>query len=232
MTSPNSESSHANVVATQVLILDQFIKKVKIEIPEAHVVYDEQLSYTSAITAFRKNNVMDNTVQSVYPLFAFKRSVLRYSESGRGRRSKVQRPSNKVDSSNSRVYRFVHGEFDLDFLYITKSMDDLERFEISYLAEDGLSGYREVDVDLSEEFGDASAIWHYFLDPGDLSDMSFEEEGVYYKMVTGSFRVRGEYPILKGTQAHILAIHSRIATFLNDVAANTASLTTTDIISP
>lgn len=221
MTTPNPASSHQNVVATQTLVLAEIMDAVKREIPEAKLVYDEQLGYETALAALRRNNVEDDSPSGTYPMFAFRRSVLRhFAEAATGRRAISQRVMNNTANAGApgsvNIYRLLHGEFDLEFIYVTKSIDDLERFEIAYLAEEGFSGTRTVTVNLEEELGQGN-LFPYYVTPEDLIDKSLELEGNYYKMVQGSMKVRGWYPILKGQASRILSIHSRIHVFNTNV---------------
>lgn len=218
----NNVNGLDEVKSTVALTLFSFINKIKSEIPNVKVVYDENLSYLTAKETFRaNNNLPDLTNTDLYPLFAFKRSVLRWVEpAGPGRRMNsmsvrqdlTSAPTNRAGHSN--VYKVVHGEFDLQFLYITKTASDLEKFEILYLSDEGISAYKEIDVDLTVE---NLGVFNYYADYQPLEDKSFEVDEVYYKMISGSTKIKGFYPILRGTSKHILSINVKFQEFLNVV---------------
>lgn len=215
-----SNLSGINEVTTTVtLTLAALMEAFKREIPELKMVYDEKFSYESAVENFRANNNLNKENTNMYPLFAFKRSVLRHSEThGPGRRATgimARRDMSTLEKpKTSNVYRLVHGEFDVNFLYITKEIAKLELFEILYLAEEGISSYKEISVDLTTELG---AIFPYYVDYAPLEDKVFEIDNVSYKAIQGSVKVRGFYPVLRAEAKHILEINTRILSFLGAV---------------
>jgi hypothetical protein len=211
-------NSAANVISTAALVIKSFLDVIKEEIPGLKYVYDEKLSYPTAVEAFRANNDMTGEVTELYPLFAFKRSVLRYPTNAPGRRSIVERASRKISNTISQQYRTLHGEFDLNFLYVTKKMEDLERFEVAYLSEEGIPGHKEFNVDLTSELGE---IFTYFATYGILDDKVIESEGHYFKIVTGKVTLRGFFPVLRGDAKHITQITLKIRTFLGEILVDT-----------
>lgn len=195
------------VISTMALVLEQFIAKVKIEVPDAKFVYDEKLSYETAITKFRSDNNIDDTAPTTaLPLFAFKRSVLRHAEKGMGRRSTtgIVNFNGELKSDNTRdVFKVVHGEMDIDFLFIVKSAADSELFEIEYLSETGLSKQKELLVDVRQDLG---VDIQYFVDYQPLSDKTMESDNNYFKAISGSAKVTGFYPVFSTTSKTIQSI--------------------------
>lgn len=190
------------------LVLEQFISKVKLEIPDAKFVYDERLSYETAINKFRADNNLKGENTPALPLFAFKRSVLRYSDKGMGRRATggvvnfFNRTGNTTD-----VFKVVHGEMDIEFLYIVKSAADSELFEIEYLSETGLPKQKELIVDTTQDLG---TDLRYFVDYGPLSDRVMESDNNHFKAISGSVKIVGFYPVFMSTSKVILEIVSKI----------------------
>jgi hypothetical protein len=208
------------VTSSPALVLESFLTKLREEIPELKYVYDEKLSYETSVKAFRAQNNMNKTDQrdgndksDYYPMFAFNRSVLRYPEqtSGPGKRlsaaNKVRQDVKDTKDRSVEIYRIVQAEFDLRFLWITKSIKDLERFEILYLSEEGISSYKEVEVDLGS---DKLEKFKYFFEYGPLEDKLFEYEGNYYKTLSSTIKVRGMYPVLRGEAKIIREINMKI----------------------
>jgi hypothetical protein len=213
----NASDSRANVVSTVVLVIEQFISGIQIEIPDVKLVYDEKLSYETAVTKLRADQNSDLDHKNTYPLFAFRRSVLRHAKDGVGRRGISDRQKHTIDETKVKIFRSVYGEFDIDFLYITKSTEDLERFEIAYLCDESFSGNKELRVNFDEALG---GYLPYFQTPGDLQDKTFEDSGNHYKMIQGQTTLRGFYPVLTGTSPVILSIRARILSFLETIAAS------------
>lgn len=209
------------VISTVALVMESFIDLVKSEVSGVKVVYDENLSYESAVEKFRANNETTGEDTSFYPMFAFRRSVLRHAEvAGPGKRALSSRAlmnlTAKGQNEGSNVYRILHGEFDIDFLFITKSVRAMEEFEILYLGEEGISSKKEIEVPLEEIGGPL----RYFATYLDLEDKQFESDQNYFKLIQGRVTVRGFYPVLRGTSKHILSIEARIRDFLTEVYAN------------
>lgn len=211
------------VISSMALVLEQFISKVKLEVPNAKFVYDEKLSYETAISKFRSDNnigELSNETDAL-PLFAFKRSVLRHTEKGMGKRAATGLVDFKrnLPDGQSEIFKIVHGEMDIDFLFIVKSAEDSELFEIEYLSETGISKQKELLVDLREDLG---TDLQYFVEYGPLSDKSMESESNYFKAITGSVKVVGFYPVFKSSAKQILNIHSKIynSRYTDDTASN------------
>lgn len=202
----NDPNSQHNVVSTIAPVLERLIASCKEEVDNLKVVYDENLSYETAVKAFRRSSSQDVVDSDLYPLFAYRRSVLRYvkpDNGAPGRRLVSMRPSQQLSSTQSMIYRCVQGEFDVEFLYITKSALDMEVFEISYLSEEGFPNTKRLQVDMGGVF---AGPLDYYCKFGDLTDKKIESDGVYYKGITGTFTVRGVYPVVTGVKPHITTV--------------------------
>jgi hypothetical protein len=216
MSIPNSAS---NVVSTVALVLERFLANIREEIPDVKIVYDEALSYESALEAFRaSNNIPSQPVKSnFYPMLIFKRSVLRYAKDGNSHRSIVDRVRRNMPepSKDAQVYRGLHGEFDFQFLYVTKTMEDFERFEIAYLSEESFSEDREIIVDATVPITGTNLA--YYLSPHPLEDRTISSEGNFYKAVTGSITIRGYYLVFRENLKIVESIRMRIMEFNQNI---------------
>ena len=115
------------------LVMNGFLNVLETKIPEVNFVYDEGLDVTTAIQKIREKNQREGiTDYSVSPLFAFRRSVLRYPESGAGRRSVVFDAKSEIVDDKVTLYHTMHGEFDLEFTFYNQNMSGQEFFYRSH----------------------------------------------------------------------------------------------------
>lgn len=198
--------STKDVVTTVGLTLAKLMVAYKEEMPEMQYVYDEKLTYETALAKFRSDNNLEANSEIATPLLAFKRSVLRHvKENSPGRRMGRRLVAQQKDSTQSNEFRSVHGEYDIEFLLITPKMVELEQFEIAFLGEEGISGIKQVDVELPAEFGGGTL--PYYIEYEELADKLFETEGNYYKTLSGIARLRGHFLVFRGEASHILEIN-------------------------
>lgn len=210
----NIANSQDNVLTTVALTLEQVLNLFSQEYSGLKFVYDEQLSYETAVAKFRADNNMSGSVSLSYPLLAFRRSVLRYVENkAPGRRMSGQLIKQRVDMNHTNILRSVHGEYDLEFMFITDNVLVLENFEISYLSEEGISANKSLELTLPEEFG--SAKLQYFLEYHPLESKEFNDATNFFKIVGGSIVVRGFYLVFRGESTHIKSINARIRDLMN-----------------
>lgn len=177
------------VVSDIALVLKEFLDTYAARIPNLKFIYDENLSYDTAIANYRAKNNMTGEINEALPLFVFNRSVLRWSEHGAMRRSVTFRPKGlmNMEDGTALKYKAVHGEFDLNFSLVFNSMSEVENFEVSYLAELNTGGDKEITVTLSPEFGE----FKYFVQLQPLDDKLVNIENAYYKTVMGRVLIRG-----------------------------------------
>lgn len=225
----SAATSQRKVISTVALTLESFINHLKnASIEDLKVVYDEKLSYETTVAAIRAqnnqnstNNISGDDPTNLYPVFSFRRSPLRYVDpAAQGRRLSGANCVNykNPETGKGSVFKVAHAEFDINFLYIAKSIADLEAWEVLYLAEDGITATKEIKVILQEEgLPDLT----YFLTYGDLEDKNFEYEQNYYKSLTGTIKVRGFYPVLREEAKLILRIESRIRDWSETIISTT-----------
>lgn len=211
----NFPNSHLAVVSTMGLAIQGMLDGIKAEIPNAKYVYDEKLTFESTVEKFRSDNNMKDKNTDLYPIFSFRRSVLRHTPNGASKRIPIQTRTRQIDDNSSEVYTAIHGEIDIEFVYYTKQVEDLERFEVAYLAEEGISALKQFDVDLVAQTGQS---WTYFLEyDGVLSDKSFASDNFYYKAVSGTIKMRGFYLLLRETAKHINDVKLKIQSYQQEV---------------
>lgn len=202
--SENFSNSMNDVVETIGPVLQVFINDVvKQEMSDCNFVYDPQLSYETAIRKFRQDSVMNQDALSALPLFVFKRSVLRWLEDGLApsRRLTASRGKKILSDGKALIYTPIFGEFDLDFLYLNKTMEDIEKFEITYLSDEGISGTREFKLNLPE-LGEFT----YFADYNELQELEVNFENNFYKGLVGTIKIRGMFFTFRTESGIILNI--------------------------
>lgn len=211
----NPNSAAISVVSTMTLVMAKFLEVLHEEVPNAKFVYDEKLSYPTALAAFRAKNNLTDTYTNFYPMFAFRRTVLRYAKDGIAQRqvsARVKRLASEHGTGRSEIYRPLLGEFDLEFMYITKNMEELEEFEVAYLSEESISGEKKIDVFPQKAIdGPLPAVvqgpFPYYLKYDSLSDKNIETDEVYFKAVGGKITIRGHYLVFRTLAKHILEIN-------------------------
>lgn len=205
-----------DVVTNMALVLKEFLNRMSEDFPFASCVYDEELSYETALGNWRAKQQTLGTNAPFLPAFIFRRAALRHIEHGVGRRApycKVLKPQ----GDNALLYKMVHGELEVNWMYVNEKMSELEKFEISYLAESGLAGNKAMNV-LIPELGEFE--YHINYDR-DLSDKPVSHDDNYYKAVMGSARIRGFFFLFDQTSPLINQIGLTIQDFNNQVFLNT-----------
>ena len=100
-------------------------------------------------------NKMNNVSKTNRPTFAFKRLILESHEQHEIRSSRKRKPlryemvSNQIGDA-AFIYRSYYGTVSVPFLYIHKNMYELEKFEIGFMSEEGISRHKEFYVSIPE----------------------------------------------------------------------------------
>lgn len=206
MTKVNHPDSQNDVITTMTHAMLSFQEMVSTEMPDIPVIYVQDLSYENALKQIIANDNKDGSPTPCSdPLFAYNRSVLREVEDrGLGRRAKnctkILRVGNEVLQ-----YSAAYGEVDINFLYASKNIELAEKFEVVYNSEEGISGTKEIIVDM-EDLGE----FKYFLEYKDLVQIDIEHDDLYFKGIVGSILMRGFYFTFRGKSGVIETINSRI----------------------
>lgn len=204
-------SAMTSIVTPMGHIIDEFLNRVEEFDSKLAYVYDENLSYETGLAKWRMDNEIDTTNEMELPLFIFRRSVLRpEDEKGIGARSK-QFSGTVMNSDKSKVKKFkaYFGAFDIDFLFVTRSMLDLERFELSYLMQSGLSKNKTMMVNFPE-IGDVD----YNMEYGLLDEKTINIDNSYYKLVSGTFVIRGLFFAFTEESNYIKTVKSKIRDYV------------------
>lgn len=225
------------VLTTSTLVMYELIQKVKRELPDTKYVYDEGLSYETAIKKFRDDQNMNSgddisgqgdgsgeeqaPASDSLPLFAFRRSILRYAEAmgGIGRRSATKKATYPLngDLANYVSATIIQAEFDIEFAYITREIQDMERFEVAYLSQKGFTDGEKLSVD----FPELSETMQYQVDfKENLDDKTINVEENYFKTIVGKFTIRGYFLVFKGQVRRIESIGLRIQTYEKQLLDN------------
>lgn len=187
-----------HVVTNMAYVLKEFLNKMNEDFPTASCVYDERLSYETALRNWRAKQNSLGTQASFLPAFVFKRSVLRHTDHGISRRAPFCKVLNK-DGASADVYKMIRGELEVQWMYVNDRMSAIEKYEIAYLADCGLAGNKELKV-LIPDFGEFTYYVHY---ERDLQEKTIEHDENYYKGVMGVARITGQYLLFDQTSALI-----------------------------
>lgn len=205
----NQPDSQYDVITTVTHVLRAFEDMVRTEMPNCRCIYDEELSYESALRAiYAQDNYENNAGNDPLPALAYNRTVLKDAETPPGRRMKNNLGCIKIGTAPNQqivTYSATHAEFEIQFLYITKSIEMQEKFEVVYNSNDGISGTREIQVDMGE-----LGSFTYYLTFDDLIQKDIIHEDVYYKGIIGSIKARGFYFTFKATNEIIKQINASI----------------------
>ena len=161
---------------------------VRTEMPTTNVIYDEGLSYETAVKLFRdNNNYQDNTLDPL-PLIAYKRTVTQKIEDHLlGKRMLRKKACIRDENGDLVRYNVAYVEFDILFAYFTKDVELQERFEVAYQNGQGLSELEQFTVQFPD-IGDVD----YSIKWNDLDEFTInEDENNHFKSIIGSAKVRG-----------------------------------------
>lgn len=164
-----------------------------------NAIYDEGLDYVSALKKFRDDK-KKHPEPTTFPLFIFKRSVLRHSEHGIGRRA-VNHNVIVSTESGFNTFKCVMGEIDVDFLLVTPDINELENFEIAYLSEVGQATEKKFSYEIP-----SIGRLDYFIKYDVLDDKTINIDSNFWKGVSGSATIRGFFFVATGTAARITEI--------------------------
>ena len=210
MSLPNYPDSQKDVISSATHLLYEFEQMVAQEMPGCAVVYDEELSYESGVRSLVAKGNYNASDLANMPIFIYNRSVMRNTFLGLGLRTNNFDGILRLPTGGAVNYTPIQGEFDINFMYVSKSVKDIEDFEIVYLAEEGISNTIEIPVNMAD-LGDFT----YFLNYGELSDKQIVKDEVYYKAVLGSIVARGHFFTFRSTVSVIESIKLKIMTSRN-----------------
>lgn len=178
-------------------------------------VYDDSLEYEHAVGQFRSRNEIFGSPVAGVPLFIFNRSALRYSDLGR---HGVHQSIKLVDqpSAIATLMKAVHGVMDITGIYTSPHMRDIEAFEVSFLAEEGICSVREFSITFPDPTIDDELLT-YYIHWDEMEPKEVFVNNTYRKGVTIRARVQGWYHVLlsasEGDTQLIKTVNEQISTF-------------------
>lgn len=198
--------SQNDVVTTVAHLLFEFEQAVRAEMPQVGCVFDADFSYETGLAKYIEKSTYNEAKNQTKELFIYNRTITEDSTFGMGSRTKNQIGTIKTDSGEILKYSCAYSEYDLNFMYVSHSMELLEKFEVAYNANVGISAIRELTVRMGD-IGD----FKYYLTPLPLTEVSLPSDGgVTYKAIMGIFRVRGYFFVFSGSEKAISEINSVI----------------------
>lgn len=185
-----------------------------------NMVYEESLDYPAALKKWIDEN-RDAPFEQTYPLFIYRRSVLRHTEMGMGRRLVNRRIQGLTSGPGAEMFSGIFGEMDIDFVVVNPDMNELENFEISYLSEAGQATEKKFFYEVP-----TLGRLDYFVSYGLLEEKSIVTDQMHYKSLSSSATIRGFFFSADGTSAVIQQIK------LSLLNMDTSDLISTHIITP
>ena len=189
-------------------------------------IMDEKFTYESGVKKFRSDNKMANDTPTPFPLLIFKRTVLRHWEDGMGRRAQGQLACTKsLEGPNvADLFKLVLGAFDIEFMYVTREVHEMENFEIRYLAEAGemdQSKLFTITIPQFSELGEDPNFEFSTVYDTNLEEKLIESDGVCYKAVMGKATIMGTFFVATETKSNIIkSIQCEIQNFVGEQLLN------------
>lgn len=183
---PTNPNAKMDVVTTATHVLKAFEDLILLEMPNDKVVYDDELTFESGIKAYLAKNNFNDQPNTDYPVFIYNRSELKYPKVAPNRRLNNLQGTYVDASGNVARYKATQSEFEINFLYLCRSIEMQERFEVSYMGETGISANKVVTVNMPR-IGKFNA----YLTFGDLVGKKIIHEEAAYTAVMGQITARG-----------------------------------------
>ena len=197
-----------DTLASVIYLLSAFEDMCREALPRTNVIYDQSLSYETAINALlNRNNFNQLADKDKYDsLFSYSRTILEDSEHGAGKRVKQLRPVVFGEGDEKLQLVPMYGEFDINFLYTAQQMEDVYNFETFYGAKIGF-GEKTLVLDLP-----SIGAFSYFLTYMPLTDIQATtgSPDTTYKMVGGTIRARGVFFVLNGSNNAVAKFRLRL----------------------
>ena len=201
-------------VSNYAYVIKTFLDNIERQFPDVAFVYDEQLTYETAVAAFRRNENISGGTDAFLPAFSFRRNVLRWREEGSGRRSTVCSALDRiVDGDSAFRYKMISGTLDLEFQFYETVAEELEKFEMIYLSDSLLNREHILRVPIPEV-----STFEYQVKFEALESKIFNVEQNYYKAVQGLVRISGMFLLFEGTSPIIKQIQIAVRDFNTSVA--------------
>jgi hypothetical protein len=203
----NKNTNYTDAIYTAAHLVLAFQRMVSDKLPATRVIFDDQLSYETGLEQLLNSNHFNQNLDQEKPdnLFIYNRSVMENSIDGAGSRLRQQRGVlNTPDGVLS--YRPVMGEFDINFLFASHTVEDMYKFETFYGTNGGL-GEKEVTLKL-----DVLGNFTYYLQYLGLTEVraASGSPDTTYKMIGGTIRAKGIFFTFMGSQENVAKINLRL----------------------
>lgn len=183
--------------------LDEFgLRPLLNRIEKTETIMADELTTDQALTNIRTVQQRSQLPADTVPLFAWNRTPLRISTvmEDRGRfKTDTFVSGSKADTNQ--ILDTVHAEFDINFIYICENMQQMEQFEIEYVARSGISNI----VNQIVNYDDLGQFKYEFF-WGELEDKVLQEDGKDIKVIRGSVLIRGFFFIFEDEAKRINCI--------------------------
>lgn len=213
MSLPGHPNAELDVVTTVTHVLDAFEQMVETELADEKVdaVYDEQLTFETGIRSYIDKNNYEQQPKTNYPVFLYTRGPLHWP--------KGVAPSRRLNNltgflrildadkkpQGSVNYVASQNEFDIQFMYLCRSVEQQEQFEVAHQSETGISANRTLTLKIGD-IGD----FNYYLTYTDLVQKVINYENSAYVATMGSITVRGMYFTFTGASNLIKQINLNV----------------------
>lgn len=188
------------VASTPSILIYHLLQEVGKYLPNASAVYQPSLNYADGLRALREENQRKQIIDTTaLPLLLFNRSTLRNNEV-LGSRSRLRASQASQESTLERgMYKVLMGEMDFRFLYVTTSMEELERFEMLYMTGVHVHNIKKVTITLPV-LGELE----YKISWQSLEDFELNIDDGYYKTIGSTAKVTGPFVVSLGEKLALI----------------------------
>lgn len=201
--------SMKNTISSIGLVTEELLRKIKLEIEGLnHVFSPSDLSYEAIMDIYRgEANRTATSDRTPYPILAFNRGPLLGQESLNKRVSNQKLIRENLDDDSVKDVLFpTMSYFDSEFTFFGSSIDEVNRFEITYNSFTGISGIRNLKLELPDLEGEY--VYTVTWEPLTAFEASMNDNG--WTSVSGQFRVEGMFFVYEGTAKIIKELNARI----------------------
>lgn len=199
-----SDAKKVEVTATPSILIYYLLQEVGKYLPSANAVYQPSLSYADGLRALREENSRKQLVDTTaLPLLLFNRSTIRNSEVF-NKRARLRASHPILDVSGQPTpdhdqFRVLMGEMDFRFLYVTTSMEELERFELLYMTGVEVKNVKKIKITLP-----LVGELEYKIDWQSLEDFELSIDDGYYKTIGATAKVTGPFVVSMGEKLALI----------------------------
>lgn len=178
------------VVTPTAVVLMAMFNAMRERYPNLTIQFDPSLSYETSIQQVRTvRSSKQITEDTLFPLFTFKKEVMKPFEGNR----RFQLPSHRIgDTADALSFLCRPCEFNLVFQHYESDMIMYDTFEIMYLNKAAYNQVQEFTVTLPI-IGD----FKFFLIWSDLDSVEHSIEDNRYIMTSGMVTVRGHFLVMQ-----------------------------------